>query len=183
MSHRASLPHRAPMTRSIAFRVAALSLAAAFASRAAADDLFLFHSSISDRILGDVTTIVYSPIIWIIEAFILNAFLKRGYLRCFAYAAAANIASTAVSFLWYVAGDMSGWKTAWVNQRWETFSFLLLRSFLVTTLVEWLVIMLILRRAAYSGLSLRAVAIANVATYALSALLIVLIQASYAVQP
>jgi len=112
----------------------------------------------------------YPGPVCLLEAGILKLFLKVGYLRCLWYAVAANVVSAMIGILWMVyANEQGGWKWAIWYHEMGRLSLLLVRSFLVTVAEETVVVLLMVRNWAGAGLVFRAVAAANVVSYALSA--------------
>jgi len=154
---------------------AAAALLLLAASAAQADDLF------TPAALGKGLTLmlassplawaIYTAVICLIESVVLKVFLRAGYLRCLGYAVVANAVSAAISAMWYFTGGNLGWKTAWILERWASVAVLLIRSYLVTVAVEALVVSLMVRGRRSSAITLAAVAVANVVTYGLTAVL------------
>ena len=114
--------------------------------------------------------VAYSPAVWLIEAAILNVFLKRGYWRCLGYAAVANIVSTGIALLWYGHwGQNTGWKTSWLEGPPGRVVPLFVRSYLVTVAEESVVVLLMLGKLGNVKTALKSVAAANAVSYALTA--------------
>jgi len=117
----------------------------------------------------------YSPAVWLVEAAILNVFLKRGYWRCLGYAAVANIVSTGIALLWYSNwgqgnwGQQTGWKTSWLSGPPARTVLLFVRSYLVTVAEESVVVLLMLGKLGNVKTALKSVAAANAVSYALTA--------------
>ena len=105
----------------------------------------------------------------LVEARILSFFLKIGYLRCLGYATVANSVSMAIGLVWLHSSGGEGWKTALVTGQTDVLLVLLVRSFLVTLAEETVVILSIVHESAGVGLVFKAVAAANVVSYAMSA--------------
>ena len=121
----------------------------------------------------------YSPFTWLVEAAILNAFLRRGYWNCFGYAAAANIVSTVVGAVWFFVATQEGtatakgWKMAFVDATYAKVAVLMLRSYIVTVAEETVVVALVARLRDIR-IPLKAVAAANAVSYALTLLALVI---------
>ena len=120
--------------------------------------------------------LLYVGAVCLVEAGILKLFFKIGYVKCLGYAAVANFVSAGIGFLWqlYPGGIWhlgEGWKAAIAQHETGRLTILLVRSFLVTVAEETVVILLLARKWAGVGLVLKAVAVANVVSYAASAAL------------
>ena len=114
--------------------------------------------------------LLYAGAVCLVEAGILEFFFQIGYVRCLRYAALANFVSVAIGVLWMAYGNEGGgWKAAILERETGRLAVLLARSFLVTVAEETVVILLLARKSAGVGLALKAVAAANVVSYALSA--------------
>ena len=177
----------------------ALWLCAAVAP-ATADDMwwgsgnFDWTRLLLGAVMGVVVFGLYVLITLGVEAWLLGVFLNIGFWRGLAYSGLANLVSAGVGVLWWVLGSQMGWKTALLEHNYRLFGFHFLRSYLVTVVVESLVIFLLLRqreepapepqvrlaREARSrrvprdaGSVLKINAAANGATYALTFLLMV----------
>lgn len=154
---------------SILLRAIALPLAALLAvSPASADDMMMAS--------GVLEAMGWAFIIWIgatlfIEAWILNAFLKLGYRRALAYSVLANLASALLSLLWAGLFQESGWKIALLSHEWGILLRLLVRSYVVTMAEEGMVVALLMRNRRSIGTVFTAVALANLASYALIAVM------------
>jgi hypothetical protein len=136
------------------------------ASPASADDMFMAS--------GALQAMGLAFIIWIgatlfIEAWILNAFLKLGYRRALAYSILANLASALLSLLWAGMFQEGGWKIALLSHHWGILARLLVRSYVVTTAEEGMVVALLMRNRRSTGTVFAAVGVANLASYALIA--------------
>jgi hypothetical protein len=172
---------RRPAT-SILLGVIALLLATLLAaSPALADDMFLAS--------GALEAIGWMFIIWIgatlfVEAWILNAFLKlgypepgtprpfgHGYLRALGYSVLANLASALLSLLWAGLFQEGGWKMALLSREWGILWRLLIRSYVVTTAEEGMVVALLVRNRRSIGTVFTAVAVANLVSYVLIAMI------------
>ena len=154
------------------------------AGPARANDGWFLNPGAAER-LGHLLTVVligwlaaYSPFTWLVEAAVLNAFLKRGYWNCFGYAAAANTVSTAVGAIWFWAATQEGtatakgWKMAFVDATYAKVAILMVRSYIVTVAEETVVVALVARLKDIR-ISLKAVAAANAVSYALTLLALV----------
>lgn len=168
----------------LASAAGAVSLLAAAVGPAYANDLGLFRTDPREGLVGTIGSVAYSPVVWLIEAAVLNAFIRRGYWWCLLCASVANIASTLVSLVWYwsnlvISGHIfgpseggEGWKTAWVYGHWNQFAPLLVRSYLVTVIVEAVVVVLMTLKRTNVLVSVKAVVAMNGLTYALTVALI-----------
>jgi len=154
---------------SIALGVVALLSAALLAvTPASADDMFMAS--------GVLEAMGLAFIIWIaatlfIEAWILNAFLKLGYRRALAYSILANLASALLSLLWAGMFREGGWKIALLSHEWGALARLFVRSYVVTVAEEGMAVALLMRNRRSIGTVFAAVAVANLASYALIAVM------------
>ncbi len=112
--------------------------------------------------LGALTVVVC-----LLEAWVMDRFLRLGFRRCFWLAVAANLVSMLLGLVWYHAGGQVGWKTALVHGEFGAVAWLLLRSFVITVAEETVVIMFVLRRQRDFETAFKAVAWANAASYGL----------------
>ena len=154
------------------------------AGPAMANDGWFLNPGAADRLGHLLVTVLigwlaaYSPFTWLVEAAVLNAFLKRGYWNCFGYAAAANIVSTVVGAIWFWAATQEGtatakgWKMAFVDAASAKVAILMLRSYIVTVAEETVVVALVARLKDIRT-PLKAVAAANGVSYALTFLALV----------
>ena len=171
---------------SIAIGAIALLLATLLASSPAlADDMFLAS--------GFLEAIGLMFIIWIgvtlfVEALILNAFLKLGYsepggpgsfglgyLRALGYSFVANLVSALLSWLWAGLFQEGGWKVALLAHQWGPLARLFIRSYVVTTAEEGMVVALLVRNRRSIGTVFTAVCVANLASYVLIAVIYLVI--------
>jgi len=171
-----------PAGRVLSVAAVCAVLAALISGRVLANDcmglnLIGFQLSFMDILSAVLIWLLYVGAVCLAEAGILKLFFKVGYLRCLGYAALANFVSAAIGFLWMLfpapQAPHAGWKTALLfHQHTSILTVLLVRSFLVTVAEETVVILLLARKWAGVGLVLKAVATANVISYALSAALL-----------
>ena len=157
-----------PALRLLLSGIALLFVALLAVSPASADDMMMAS--------GVLEAMGWAFIIWIgatlfIEAWILNAFLKLGYRRALAYSVLANLASALLSLLWAGMFREGGWKIALLSHEWGTLARLLVRSYVVTVAEEGMVVALLMRNRRSIGTVLAAVALANLASYALIAVM------------
>jgi len=170
---------------SIALGVVALLSAALLAvTPASADDMFM-ASGVSEAM--GLAFFIWIGVTLFIEAWILNAFLKLGYPepgippsyglgypRALAYSILANLASALLSLLWAGMFREGGWKIALLSHEWGTLARLLVRSYVVTVAEEGMVVALLMRNRRSIGTVFTAVAVANLASYALIAVMYLL---------
>ena len=160
--------------RRLARAVAATALvSAAVVSPAHADPLGGMWDGLGTALLvlalgALVVFLAYVAVVILVEAKILNLFLKVGFGRCLGYSTLANVASGVVGLLWRMAGQTGGWKLAVVHHQWNTLGVLFVRSYLVAVAVEGLIVLLMLRKQADEKTAIKAVAWANAASYVLS---------------
>ena len=107
-------------------------------------------------------------VVLLVEAKILNLFLKTGFWRCLGYSTPANVASGVVGWLWRMAAGTGGWKLAVVHHEWNTLAVLFVRSYLVAVAVEGLIVVLMVGKRADAKTVIKAVAWANAASYVLA---------------
>jgi len=112
--------------------------------------------------------LAYVAVVLLVEAKILNLFLKVGFRRCLGYSTLANVASGVVGWLWSAAARTGGWKLAIVHHQWNTLGVLFVRSYLVAVAVEGLIVLLMVGKRADARTVIKAVAWANAASYVLS---------------
>jgi len=125
--------------------------------------------------------LLYVGAVCLVEAGILKLFFKIGYVRCLGYAAVANFVSAGIGFLWmlYPGGiwnPREGWRAAILEHETGRLTILLVRSFLVTVAEETVVIVLMARKVADMRTVFKAVAVANIVSYAASAALMAAIR-------
>lgn len=119
---------------------------------------------------------LYVLVTVLLEAWVLKAMLALTARQGFGYAVAANAASALVSLAWYVAGAFEGgWKTAMVKHEYGRALLLMLRSYAVTLCVEAFVLVLSLGKHRDTKLVLKATAVANAFSYAVSFLVLAVI--------
>lgn len=118
----------------------------------------------------------YSPVIWVVEAAVLQRLIPLPFRQWLLYSAIANIVSSAISLLWYFGLDHSeqGWKTSLLAK--SPFLILFVRSFLVTVAEETVVVALFLGTRATFRRGLGAVVAANGVTYAIGLVILLLIR-------
>ena len=136
-------------------------------SAALADDMFLASGAF--EALGRMAFLF---VVWIVvtpfvEAWILTAFLKLGYPRALAYAILANLVSALLGLLWAGLFQEPGWKTALLDRQWAVLPRMLLRSYVVTTAEEGMVVALLIRNTKNIGTVFTAVVVANLVSYAM----------------
>jgi len=112
--------------------------------------------------------VAYVAFVLLIEAKILNLFLKAGFRRCLGYSTLANVYSGVVGWLWAVAAQTDGWKAAVLAHEWNRLGVLFVRSYLVAVAVEGLIVLLMAGKRADAKTVLKAVAWANAASYVLT---------------
>jgi len=109
----------------------------------------------------------FTVAVCLLEASLMDRFLKLGYRRCFGYAVVANLVSMGLGLIWYEAGGRVGWKTALIQGEFGMVAWLLLRSFIITLAEETVVVMLLLRKQRDFETTFKAVLAANAGSYAL----------------
>jgi len=112
--------------------------------------------------------LAYVAFVLLIEAKILNLFLKAGFRRCLGYSTVANVCSGVVGLLWSLAARPGGWKVAVLTHEWNRLGVLFVRSYLVAVAVEGLIVLLMAGKQADPKTVLKAVAWANAASYVLT---------------
>ena len=110
--------------------------------------------------------VAFTAVVCLLEASLMDRFLKFGYRRCFWYAVVANLVSMGLGAIWYYAGGQVGWKTALIQGEFGMVAWLLLRSFTITVAEEAVVVMLLVRRQRDVETTFKAVLAANAASYA-----------------
>ena len=151
------------------------------AGSARANDPWFFRPGAVERMFVVMVGLLaaYSPLTWLVEAAVLNAFLEWDYWDCFRLAAAANIVSTVVGLIWFTGATQDGgavakgWKTAFVDAASGQVAILMLRSYIVTVAEETVVVALVARLRDIRT-ALKAVAAANAVSYALTFLALVI---------
>lgn len=119
---------------------------------------------------------LYVLVTVLLEAWVLKAMLTLTTGQGFGYAVLANAASALVSLAWYVAGAFEGgWKTAMVKHEYGRALLLMLRSYAVTLCVEAFVLVLSVGKHRDTKLVLKATAVANAFSYAVSFLILAVI--------
>lgn len=108
----------------------------------------------------------FTGVVCLLEAALMDRFLKLGYRRCFWYAVVANLVSMGLGMIWYQAGGRVGWKTALIQGEFGMVTWLLFRSFIITVAEETVVVMLVLRKQRDFETTIKAVLAANAASYA-----------------
>ena len=162
---------RRPVSKSWLIVLALLAAVLLAAAPALADDMFL-ASGFGDAFVALAVIGLLIFIGWIVatifvEALILNVFLKLGYLRCLGYSFLANAVSALLGLLWAGLFQEGGWKLALLSGAWGPFARLLIRSYVVTTAEEGMVVALLVRNRRSIGTVFTAVSIANLVSYAL----------------
>jgi hypothetical protein len=117
----------------------------------------------------------FTVVVCLLEASLMDRFLKLGYRRCFWYAVVANLVSMGLGLIWYQAGGQVGWKTAMIQGEFGMVAWLLLRSFVITIAEEAVVVALLLRKRRDFETTIKAVLAANAASYALLGVITALI--------
>ena len=107
----------------------------------------------------------FTAAVCLLEASLMDRFLKLGYRRCFWYAVVANLVSMGLGMIWYQAGGRVGWKTALIHGEFGMVAWLLLRSFIITVAEETVLVMLLLRKQRDFETTVKAVLAANAASY------------------
>ena len=167
---------RTPADRRLAWAAAAaaLLLAAGF-SPAHADPIGgmwageAMGSGLLFAALGALAVFLgYVAVVVLVEAKILNLFLKTGFRRCVGYSTLANVASGVVGLLWRIAAQTGGWKLAVVGHQWNRLGVLFVRSYLVAVAVEGLIVLLMVGKRYDAKTVIKAMAWANAASYVLA---------------
>jgi len=167
---------RTPAGRRLAWAAAAAGLLSAAAiSAARADPLggmwageAFGRAMLPIAIAALAVFVAYVAFVLLIEAKILNLFLKAGFRRCLGYSTLANVYSGVVGWLWAVAAQTDGWKAAVLAHEWNRLGVLFVRSYLVAVAVEGLIVLLMAGKRADAKTVLKAVAWANAASYVLT---------------
>jgi len=145
--------------------VAWLALAAA---PAVADDLNVGMMSFALGMYA-LVGIAFGLATWVIEAAVLNHFLKLGYFRCFVYAVVANFVSFLLGMAWASVLREPGWKKAVMAGEMNRVALLFLRSFAATVVEEGALIVLLVGKQRRARVTLGAVVAANAVTYMIGA--------------
>lgn len=149
---------------SIATGAITLLLTTLLTSSAQADDMFLASGVIEE--LG-VMAFLWIAVTPFAEAVVLNAFFKQGFWRALGYSLLANLASMLLSLLWAGMFQEPGWKLALMAHQWGVIPRLLLRSYVITTAEEGMVVALLVRNKISTKTVFIAVAVANLVSYAM----------------
>ncbi len=137
-----------------------------------ADDMIMGNLGGALLILGVGALVAVAAVggftagVCLLEAALMDHFLKLGYRRCFWYAVVANLVSMGLGLIWYHAGGQVGWKTALIQGQFRMVAWLLLRSFTITVAEETVVVMLLLRKQRDFETTIKAVLAANAGSYA-----------------
>jgi len=119
----------------------------------------------------------FSVVVCLLEAYLMDRFVKLGYLRCLWYSLVANVVSMGLGGVWYLVGGQTGWKTALIHGQYGMVWWLLLRSFVITVAEEAVVVTLLVRRRRDFETVIRAVLAANAGSYAILGVIAALIGA------
>jgi len=134
--------------------------------------------------LAVILVLTYLAATVLIEAASLNTYLKLGYWPCLRYAFLANVVSALLGAAWYFAakagsapGEYVGWKSAFVAREasFALMAWMFLRSFIVTSVSEGLVLAPLLSGRRGMGAIVKGVVFANCLSYILSALVLTLL--------
>jgi hypothetical protein len=148
---------------------------------ARADDMIAGNLGAMFVLLGATAVVTVSALLaftgatCLLEAYIMNLFLKLGFRWCLWCAVIANLTSIGLGLIWYFAGGQVGWKTALIHGETGRVMLLLARSFVITIAEETVVVALMLRKQRDFPTALKAVVAMNAVSYALVAALTALL--------
>ena len=122
---------------------------------------------------------ISAGIVSLIEAYVLQALLKLGFRRSFWYAFAANVVSATVGFVIFLPRLLrevatAGWKTYLVDPRWGPLTGAFVLSFVITVVVEGLVLWLLLRKWANPARIAKATVAMNALSYGVTAVVMII---------
>ena len=112
--------------------------------------------------------LAYACVLALIEGALLAWLLELAWWRAVGYAMVMNVVSTATGVIWGMYGSTPGWKTSLMSHEWGVVSPLMLKSFVVTLILEISVLLLLLKGERGVGPAIGVAALANALTYALT---------------
>ena len=112
--------------------------------------------------------VAYACVLALIEGALFASLLELPWWRAVRYAMVMNIVSTVTGVIWGIYGSTPGWKTSMMSQKWGVVSPLMLKSFVVTLVLETSVLLLLLKGGRGVGPAIGVTTLANAVTYALT---------------
>lgn len=120
-------------------------------------------------LIGIPLLIVYGTAVVAVETWLVRCVLPLERWTAVRIVLVLNLVSVALGGVLSMAFEGGGWKTAWVHGEWGAVVLLWLQSLVIAIVVEFLILALILRGRSPADRALSASALANVGSYVLSA--------------